>query len=159
MKPIFYGIVVLGALLIYEAVKGLGTAHATSSTSSVGSANLPTSTAGLLNPDSLSALLGKYGLPSGFLGIINRESGGVPTATCFAPGSNANACTPNPKPGDTQGAFGLFQFLNSTWNGLGCTPAAPSNPLGVNYAAYNPEYAAACAQKSYQSSGFSAWGG
>jgi rare lipoprotein A (peptidoglycan hydrolase) len=101
-----------------------------------------------------------FGLPSSdFLSIIRRESGGIPTATCFAPGSDASQCTSTPKPGDTQGAFGPFQFLNSTWNGLGCFPAAPANPLGVNYAAYNVQASAECAARSYLQSGLSAWGG
>lgn len=100
-----------------------------------------------------------FGFPSDFLGIIKRESNGIPTATCFAPGSDASQCTSTPKPGDTQGAFGPFQFLNSSWNGLGCLPAAPADPLGVNYAAYDLQASAACAARSYLQSGLSAWGG
>jgi hypothetical protein len=100
-----------------------------------------------------------FGLPSSdFLSVIKRESDGIPTATCFAPGSDASHCTSTPKPGDTQGAFGPFQFLNSTWNGLGCSPAAPVDPLGVNYAAYDLQASAACALRSYLQSGLSAWG-
>jgi hypothetical protein len=99
-----------------------------------------------------------FGLRSSFVSIINRESSGILTATCFAPGSDASRCTSTPKPGDTQGAFGPFQFLNSTWNGLGCLPAAPADPLGVNYAAYDPQASAVCAARSYQQSGLSAWG-
>jgi hypothetical protein len=112
-----------------------------------------------LSGAALDKYLADLGLPSAFATIIPRESGGIPTATCFAPGADASRCTPTPKPGDTQGAFGLFQFLNSTWNGLKCLPAAPADPLAVNHAAYDPTASGICAQKAVAQSGLRPWGG
>lgn len=152
--------IALAVLVVYEAYKHFTSNTAPSGGTTTGvSAPSGLTTSGLQNSGLWQGLLAGAGLPADFLGIINRESNGLAQATCFAPGSNAAQCTPTPKPGDTQGAFGPFQFLNSTWNGLGCTPAAPSDPLGINYAAYNPVNSVACAQRSYQQSGFSAWGG
>lgn len=160
-------LVIVGAFLIYEVAKNASNASASASTDTTGtqqpaSTAIPSS-AGLQNEAQWTSLLGGAGIVGDaqqkFLGIINRESKGLSNAVCYAPGSDASQCTPYPKPGDTQGAFGPFQFLNSTWNGYGCTPAAPSNPLGYNYAALNPIYAVECAAKAFKANGFKDWGG
>lgn len=159
-------IVVVGILIAVEALKGglntTASASSSTSTSPANTGNAP-SAVGLQNGQTWSSLLQAQGITGAahdkFLGIINRESNGLANAICYAPGADASKCTSYPKPGDTQGAFGPFQFLNSTWNGLGCAPSAPSSPLGLNRAALDPVAAVECAAKSFRQSGFSAWGG
>lgn len=174
MKPVFYGLIILGALIIYEAWMGLknqpvasasnqpsntttttSTGIGTGTGSSTADNTLATSTQGptdYVSPESWAQLIVGSGIPLNVLPnliqVLGRESNYYADATCWAPLADASKCTPYQKAGDTQAAMGGFQFLGSTWDGYQCAGSP-----------YNPADAVACVAKVVQSHGCSsAWG-
>jgi hypothetical protein len=171
VKPIFFGIIILGALVIYEAWQGfkknqttpapgmenpLGSGTPTIGTTTGGANNtLALSTPAAVNyvsPQQWASYFESQGITgsllSNFMMVVQRESNYFADATCWANGADARTCTQYQKPGDTQAAMGGLQFLGSTWEGTGCE-GSPYNPLDV----------AKCAAKTVQIHGcMSAWG-
>ena len=162
----------LAVLVGYEALKHFGVAQAASGSSgpatspdlstgnaaSAGSlgqygyvAGPPPSGANIVSPSTVASGLAQRGVSQDAIQqfvntIIPRESSFNLNATCWAPGSNSGACTPYQKPGDTQVAQGLFQFLSTTWRGYGCQGSP-----------YNLNDALDCAAAAWRRSGLTAW--